>query len=146
MTGTTGLRQVASAKRDEAPSVSLQAEGYRNTLPALVGLARSDTGPAIAEAGAVYAGGQSRGLLGLTQLYVGAETAAPLAAALVVGAVHAPAKNGTALEALALILEPVLGPTLRAVDLHLGPPLLRRHRDRHASPEESAVLDLGCDL
>jgi hypothetical protein len=49
-------------------------------------------------------------LLGLVQRYIGVVTGAPLARALVVGAVDAPAKNGIALEALALILEPVLGP------------------------------------
>jgi len=113
-------------------AVSLLAD-QRDRLPVLVRSTGSGARAAIAVGKAVDAGGQTRGLLGLVQRYIGVETGTPLAWALVVGAVDAPAKNGTALEALALILEPVLGPAAPAVDLHLGPLLLRRNRDRHAS-------------
>jgi hypothetical protein len=82
---------------------------------------------------ALSAARENGGALGFVQVYVRAEDAAGLLAAVVVGAVYAPTENRVALEAPALILEPVLGPAARAFDIHLeATPLLAWSQDRYA--------------
>ncbi len=81
----------------------------------------------VAVSSAVGAAGEQGGVLGFVEGYVGAEGVAGLAAAVVAGAVYAAAQDGIALEAAALIFEPVLGSAARALDVHLRlPPFCRR--------------------